>query len=230
MSSPSAWFEALPEPGELLSLGRAFLAAEAAYETHFGADLDVAASLTRLDDGVVELSFPRFEGDQLLFRFGPGWSMVVAYDHESGRDPWRHELGTPTMWPGLAEGLPDHLLPWLKTPWDEEDVIVCTAIAWWLNEDPGWRGGRVGDVDGAVRVGEHDDGVGTLIEPFLSPARMMAEIDAYLEPLVLGPDLFNALAGEAPLTARQVQALGGSDVPKMTACLRHLGYQGDFET
>ncbi|MFC4149527.1 hypothetical protein ACFO0M_25045 [Micromonospora mangrovi] len=80
-------------------------------------------------------------GDEWAAVFTADGAFIRVFDHESAMSPYGdpdHEL-----WPGLLDGLPPALRPWVEEPafCDETDQFLATAVLWRLADDDRWHVG-----------------------------------------------------------------------------------------
>ncbi|MCI4066866.1 hypothetical protein MRQ36_31610 [Micromonospora sp. R77] len=68
-------------------------------------------------------------------------AFIRVFDHESAMSPYRDPDGE--LWPGLLDGLPVVLRPWVRKPafCDETGQFVATAVLWRLTGDDRWYAG-----------------------------------------------------------------------------------------
>jgi len=219
-SSISSWLTRLPQPRELFAYARASMAAQAAWELRNDVPCEPVSTMEQHDD-VVSFYFPSAEGDNLVLRFGPNWALVIAYDHESEKGPYRHETSAPSLWPGLTTGLPAELGQWLNTPRDEDGVLVATAVAWNLSEM--WLAGEDVQTDGDITL-QYDDGVATLLDPFIGGLNQFAEQIQLDYELDLSTDDLRQLVSDSVVSRSVLEHLAPGRESELAGRLETLGY------
>lgn len=205
----------LPEPEELRRRCRAFAVLDAVltdrYPTHlFQPEFAPGVPLAQMDNG---------SGDNYNLVFDPAGVIGFGFDHESEVSPWREDPRE--HWPGLLEGVPKRLTPWLEEPaFQFHELLDATVCFWREDRDPVWRCGPVefdeGTDDGAQWMFETL--TGEPVAAYLEFARDYFERDVDAEVVA------RVLAGEA-LTAAMVTALNPQrDVAAALAAVGEMGY------
>lgn len=220
-SSISDWLPRLPEPKAMLSFARASMAVQTAWEVRYQEPCDPVATM-RVASGVTSFEFPTGDGDHLVLCFGEDWALVIAYDHESAKGPWRHLDRAPTLWPGMLQDFPDRLRPWLHSAHDVDGVFAATAIAWHLGD--AWIAGEDFQTDIDIIL-EYDDGVASLLDPFVGGvSQLTAELNHDYE-LNLDLSVVQQLVSDAVLPLATIETLCPSDASSLIRQLEQFGYR-----
>jgi hypothetical protein len=83
------------------------------------------------------------EGDNYTIVFDPAGVLLLGFYHESGASPWR-DGPQRAHWPGLLDGVPPALAPYLHEPaFLSDGFLDITVCAWCEREDGIWRCGPV---------------------------------------------------------------------------------------
>lgn len=205
----------LPEPGELRRRCRSFavldLILTERYQTHlFQPEFAPGVALAQMDNG---------SGDNYAIVFDPAGVIGFGFDHESEVSPWREDPRE--HWPGLLDGVPGPLSPYLDEPAFNFDGLLDATVCFWREGGDGaWRCGPVEFEDGV------DDGarwmfetlVGEPVSAYAAFARdyFQREIDVSAVEWVV--------AGEA-VTPSIVTALAPErDVAEVLAAVAEQGY------
>lgn len=215
-SDLAAYAEIVPEPAELrrrlerLALLDAVLSGGSHPRHTFDAAWSPGVAVGRFDNGA---------GDDYAVVFAGARTLVRAFDHESSMS--RYDEGI--TWPGLLEGMPSALEPFLTDPRInlEPSFASLTLALWWTDGDTSWGHGRLepyGDTEPELTTWMLD-----LVEEW--------DLDAVYESfsydlggLSIAEGPFDALMADEPLTDAGVRELNpAADLGTVAAAAARIG-------
>lgn len=142
----------LPPPSVLQRRARAFAVLDAIFEPRFRRHWYLpkwsanGAALGSMDNG---------SGDNYSIVFDSAGTLLLGFDHESAATPWRDDEGS--HWPGLLDGVPAVLQPYLEEPAFQFDGFLdITVCAWHEPAEGFWRCGPVDFDPDLLLFAEHE--------------------------------------------------------------------------
>ena len=103
-------------------------------------------------------------------------ALLTAFNHESPRSPWGRDDGN-AVWPGMFDGLPERLRPWLPEHGDEP---MSVSACFWFT-DGRWHEGEPEAVASDGDVFDDDPGgVTDVLRPLLDTEAEVRELVGFV--------------------------------------------------